>query len=142
MQLPLWLPLAFGSAFFAALVAIFGKLGAKGVDPTVATMVRSAFMFTVLLAVAAFSGKISAVNSIGKRDLLYILAAGAAGALSWICYFWALRLGKAGSVAVVDRLSVVMVLLLAAAFLGEKLTVWSGLGGLLMVAGAVLVVLG
>ncbi|MEY4723182.1 MAG: hypothetical protein RLZZ324_695 [Candidatus Parcubacteria bacterium] len=141
MQSWLWLPLAFGSAFFAALVAVFGKIGITKTDTTLATMVRAAFMFLLLLGVTVATGKLSGLNDIGRRELGWIALAGLAGALSWICYFAALRVGKATNVAVIDRLSVVLVIALAALFLGEKVTLKSALGGAMMVAGAVLVAL-
>lgn len=137
--LPLWLPLALASAFFAALVAVFGKLGLDRVDTTVATAARAAVMFVTLAAVVVSTGKLSQLSSITGRPLLYVVLAGLAGALSWLCYFAALKLGRASQVAVVDRLSIVFVILLAALFLSEKLTWKSGLGSVLVAAGAILI---
>lgn len=139
MQNLSWLLLSLLSAFFAALVAVFGKIGIEKTDTTLATMVRACFMLLALFLVSAATGKLSGIAGIGRRELGFIALAGLAGALSWICYFAALRMGKATNVAVVDRLSVVFVMLLAAAFLGEKLGLKSMLGVLCMLAGAVLV---
>jgi len=141
MQSPIWLLFAILSAAFAALVAIFGKLGLGKVDTTVATMARAAIMFLFLLITVLLSGKMSGLNLIHGRALVYILLAGVAGALSWIFYFWALKLGRASAVASVDRTSVVMVIVLAALFLGEKIGWKTGLGAVLIAAGAVLVAL-
>jgi transporter family protein len=136
-----WLALSLLSAFFAALVAIFGKLGIEKTDTTLATMVRAGFMLLALFLVSSATGKLSGLAAIGRKEMLFIALAGLAGALSWICYFAALRLGKATNVAVVDRLSVVFVLVFAAAFLGEKMAWKSILGVLLMLGGAILVAL-
>ncbi len=138
----LWLPLALGSAFFAALVAIFGKLGIDKVDTNVATMVRTAIMFAVMLVVVLATGKLGGVADVKGKAMLYIVLAGVAGALSWICYFWALKVGKASQVAPIDRFSAVIAIVLAAAFLAEKISWKTGLGAVIMTVGAVLVALG
>jgi transporter family protein len=133
----LWLPLALGSAVFAALVAVFGKLGVNGVNTTVATAVRAAVMFLTLVIIALATGKTSLAQFDGKA-WLYIVLAGVAGALSWLCYFWALKVGRASHVAVIDRLSVVFIIVLAALFLGEDLTWKTGFGAALIALGAAL----
>lgn len=96
-------------------------------------------MAVLVTLVAAMTGRLAHVSQFPSRALLFTLLSGAAGALSWLLYFGALKLGPASRVAALDRLSVVFVLFLAAAFLGERLTLTSAVGGLLMVAGAVLV---
>jgi len=141
MQFPLWAVLGLASGLFAALVAVFGKIGIDRIDPTLASTVRAVFMFATLGLVTVFTGKLSELHTLQGRPLLYILLAGMAGGLSWLCYFWALRLGKASHVASLDRLSIVFVILFAAVFLGEKLTWKSGLGGALMALGALLITL-
>lgn len=136
----MWIPLALLSAFTAALVAIFGKIGLQGVDPTLATTVRAVIMAAILVIVSAATGRWNALGSIGNRAWLMIVLAGAAGAASWLAYFLALRTGPATGVAALDRLSVVFVIILAALFLGETLTWRLALGGALMTAGALLMV--
>lgn len=138
----MWLPLALASAFFAALVAVFGKLGVSKLDSTVATMVRAGIMFAFLFMVVVSSGKIQAVADVRGRAALYIVLAGVAGALSWLFYFWALKVGKASQVAPIDRLSAVMTVILAALFLAEKVSWKVGLGAIIMTFGAILVALG
>lgn len=133
--------LGLASGLFAALVTVFGKIGLDKVDPTLSSAVRAVFMFATLGLVAVFTGKLSELNTLQGRPLLYIVLAGIAGGLSWLCYFWALRLGKASHVTSLDRLSIVFVILLAAVFLGEKLTWKSGAGAALMALGAVLITL-
>jgi transporter family protein len=135
----MWLLLAILSAFFAALVAIFGKLGVDEIDPTVATLARSAVMFLVVLLATAAGGKLGGLSGIQGRPLLSVALAGVAGAVSWLFYFWALRLGKASQVATIDRLSLVFVIVLAAFFLGERVTPRSAFGAVLVVIGAILV---
>jgi transporter family protein len=135
----MWMILALGSAGFAALVAIFGKLGLKGVDPTWSTTIRSVIMAAMLIAISLGTGKVGL--ELDKRMLGWIAASGIAGALSWLCYFWALKLGPATGVAVVDRLSVVLVAVMAIVFLGESLT-WKGIVGIgLTVVGVIITLL-
>ncbi|MFA5854177.1 MAG: EamA family transporter [Patescibacteria group bacterium] len=138
----LWLPLALLSAFFAALIAIFGKIGLSRVDTTTATMLRAMIMFLVLLAVVLFSGKLSSVNAFTGKQFFWIVLAGIAGALSWLFYFWALKVGKASQVAPVDRLSAIFVVIFAALFLSEAVGWKTVVGSALMVLGAIFVALG
>jgi len=141
MESPLWLLYALLSAVFAALVAIFGKIGLGKIDTTLATTVRAAVMFLLLLAAALAMGKMSGIGSIRGRAALYIILSGMAGAASWLCYFLALKLGRASHVAAVDRFSVVLVIIMAALFLGEKAAWkdWVGVG--LLTVGAILIAL-
>ena len=136
----MWLLFAFLSAIFAALVAIFGKLGLQKIDTTLATTIRSIIMAGFLVVVALILGKFKdfAMSGVGGKQWALIIAAGVAGALSWLFYFSALRLGLASRVAAIDRLSVVFVLLLSVVLLGEHLTWKSGLGALLIAGGAIL----
>lgn len=135
-----WVFFALMSAVMAAGVAIFGKLGIKGVDSTLATTVRAVVMAVFLVIVSGVMGKLQLLGTITNRVLLFIVLAGISGALSWLFYFFALRFGPATGVAALDRLSVVFVLILAALFLGESLTWKTGLGGLLITMGALLMV--
>lgn len=135
-----WIVYALLAAFFAALVAIFGKIGLTGVDSTLATSVRALVMAGFLVLVSLALGKWSAVGQLNSRALVFITLSGVAGALSWLAYFFALQHGPASRVAALDRLSVVFVLILAALFLAEsaKWTAWLGAG--LLTAGAILMV--
>ncbi|MBA3713728.1 MAG: EamA family transporter, partial [Pyrinomonadaceae bacterium] len=135
-----WLAYALLSALFAGLVAIFGKVGVRGVDSTVATMVRSCVMALALIALASTRrGTLESVRMMSSRAWMFILLAGLAGAASWLCYFRALQLGDAARVAPIDRLSVLITIIFAALFLGEKITGGIALDGLLMLAGALLI---
>ena len=132
----MWLFYAFLSAAFAALVAIFGKLGLKSVDSTLATTIRSIIMAIFLFAVALTMRKFDgfSFNTLSGRDWILIILSGVAGALSWLFYFFALKYGVAGKVVAIDRLSIIFVILLAALFLGEGLT-WRSIAGSILIAG-------
>lgn len=136
-----WITYALLSAVFAALVAIFGKVGIKGIDSTLATSVRAVVMAVFLVVVSFALGKAKLLHTIENRVLLFIVLSGVSGAISWLFYFFALKTGPVSGVAALDRLSVVFVLILAALFLGEHLTWKTGLGGILITAGAVLMTL-
>ena len=133
-----WIIFALLSAFFAALVAIFGKIGIAGIDNTLATTVRSFVMFIFLFGISSFLGVFKNIKQIDGRSLTFIILSGVSGALSWLCYFYALRTGNASAVAAVDRLSVVFVIILAGFFLTEKITVQVAIGAVLLTAGAIL----
>lgn len=139
-----WLVLALLSAVFASLVAIFGKIGLKDVDTNTATAIRAVIMAIFLIAVIVAQGKLINVKQIigQPTPLLFIFLSGIAGALSWLFYFLALKSGKASQIVPIDRLSVIFTLILAFLFLGEKLSLRTALGGIIIVVGAVLVALG
>jgi transporter family protein len=135
---PLWIAYALLAALFAALVAVLGKVGLKEVDATLATAVRSVVMAGLLVTAAIALGKAGKLGEISRRAFLFIVLSGAAGAASWLFYFLALRDGPATGVAALDRLSVVLVFVLAVLFLGEAFTLKAALGAVLVVAGAIL----
>lgn len=138
----MWMLYAAGSAVAASLVAIFGKIGLKEVDPTLATIVRAILMALVLVlagfALRKFEG--FTLASFSGKAWLFIVLSALAGALSWILYFVALRTGPASAVAVIDKFSVVFVVLFAAMFLAESLTLKSILGLVLTVIGSLLII--
>jgi transporter family protein len=134
----MWIFFALLSAGFAGAVAVFGKIGLSNVDSTLATTVRAVVMATFLVVTSLFLGKSHLLSAINQKALLFIILSGIAGALSWLCYFFALKIGPASSVAAIDRLSVVFVLALAVFFLGEKFTLLHGTGAILLTVGAIL----
>jgi transporter family protein len=140
----LWLIFAILSAVSAACVAIFGKMGLQGIDPNTATAIRAIVMAIFLVTVVLIQDRFSNLSSIleNRKAVMYIIMGGVAGALSWLFYFIALKLGKVSQVAPIDRLSVVFAILLAFLFLGEKLSWKIGIGAALMTAGAILIALG
>jgi transporter family protein len=132
-----WLYWSLLSALFAAATAVLAKIGVTGIDSNLATAIRTSviLIFTWLIAFAT-AGTLS-VEKLSGRTWLFLVLSGIATGLSWLCYFRALQLGPASRVAPVDKLSVVFVLLLAAGFLGERLTLMKLAGGILIAAGAV-----
>ncbi len=137
----MWVLYAAGSAVAAAGVAIFGKLGLKDVDPTLATIIRGVVMALILIAAGFLFKKFEgfSLSSFSGKAWVFILLSAFAGAASWILYFVALKTGPASAVAVLDKMSVVLVILFAALFLGEALTAKSVLGIILTVAGTLLI---
>lgn len=135
-----WIIYALLSAVFAAAVAILAKLGLKDVDSTLATAVRSVVMAGFLTLAAFATHKFALIKTIDGKAFSLIFFSGIAGALSWLFYFLALKDGPASGVAALDRLSVIFVIVLAALFLGESLTLKSTLGMLLLFSGALLLV--
>ena len=134
----LWILFGFLSALFAALVAIFGKIGVKNIDTTLATTVRAVIMALFLIIVSLVLGKQSLISQINSKAMLFIVLSGVSGALSWLSYFLALKIGEVKGVAVLDRFSVVLAILLAALFLGESITVKNWIGMILITAGLLL----
>jgi transporter family protein len=136
-----WLPWALMSAVFAALTAIFAKVGLEGVDSDFATLIRTLVITLVLGAFVYTAGKWQGLSVMaGKSGLFLVLSALATGA-SWVCYYRALKVGEAVKVAPVDKLSVVLVALFAVAFLGERPAPRDWLGITLVAAGVVLLAL-
>ncbi len=133
-----WFMWAVLSAVFAALTAIFAKVGLEGVDSDLATLVRTVVIFAVLSGFVYFTGKWSNPLALSQRTWLFLVLSGLATGASWVCYFRALKVGDASQVAPIDKLSVVLVALFAVIFLGERPSAVGWLG-ILMVGGGVLV---
>lgn len=132
-----WFYWALLSAVFAALTAIFAKVGIQGVDSDLATLIRTAIIIVVLSAFVAYTGKWANPLELSPKTWLFLGLSGLATGASWVCYFRALKIGDASKVAPVDKLSLVLVAVFAFTFLGERpsLREWSGIT---MVAGGVL----
>ena len=135
---PTWLHWALLSAVFAALTAIFAKIGIQGVNPDLATLVRTVVIIVVLAAFVWGTGQWSNPLALSSKTWLFLGLSGLATGASWVCYFRALQLGDASKVAPIDKLSLVLVAVFAFAFLGERPTIREWLG-IAMVAGGVLV---
>jgi transporter family protein len=132
-----WLFWAMLSAVFAAATALLAKVGIAGIDSNLATAIRTTVVLVFTWAIALSLGQHHALASIGRRSWIFLVLSGVATGLSWLCYFRALQLGPASSVAPVDKLSVVIVIVCAWLFLGESMTWVKAAGGLLIAAGAV-----
>jgi transporter family protein len=133
---PFW---ALASAVFAALTAILAKVGIDGVGSNLATFIRTVVILGFAGLILTVAGGWRAPGSIAPRSWLFLVLSGLATGASWLCYFRALKLGEAAKVAPIDKLSVVFVAIIAAVFLGEKLSPLNWLGVALIAAGAVLV---
>src|SRR4029079_11279182 len=129
------------SAVFAALTAVFAKIGVENVNSDFATFIRTIVILVVLAAILLSLGEFQPLRSISGRTYLFLVLSGLATGASWICYFRALKLGNASQVAPIDKLSVVLVAVFGAILLGEKLTMLNWLGVALITLGAVLVAL-
>ena len=134
-----WLVWALLSATFAALTAIFAKIGIEGVDSDLATLLRTVIIVLVLGALLAATGKLGPLQGISSRTWLFLTLSGLATGASWLCYFRALKLGDAARVAPIDKLSVVIVAILGVVLLGEHLSARGWLGIALIGAGAIFV---
>ncbi|WP_297489808.1 EamA family transporter [Thermococcus sp.] len=126
------------AAFFAALVPIFGKLGLRDVNPTLATAMRAVIMALFLAGVALASGS-TGVAEIDGRALLLINLSGLAGALSWLFYFMAIKNGRVPAVIAIDKTSVALAIFLSWLVLGSRINLKTALGAVLIVIGAILV---
>jgi transporter family protein len=126
------------SAVFAALTAIFAKLGVEQVNADFATFVRTIVILFALGGILIATGQWQSVSSVSSRSYLFLVLSGLATGSSWVCYFRALQVGEASRVAPVDKLSVVLVALFGAIFLGERITGLNWLGVLLIATGVVL----
>lgn len=133
-----WLLFAALSAFFAALVAILGKVGLESVDSTVATAVRATVMMVFLVTFAVIAGKGTQLVQVTGKDMGFIILSGIAGAVSWLFFFAALKLADASQVSIVDRASVLIVIVLSALLLGEQITLRKAASGILIFVGLLL----
>jgi bacterial/archaeal transporter family protein len=136
-----WIVWAILSAVFAAATALLAKVGVAHVDSNLATALRTSVVVVFAWAIALLLGKHGEIRSLDRRTCLFLALSGVATGLSWLCYFRALQLGPASRVAPLDKLSVPLVIVFAWILLGEKLTWGAILGGLLITAGAVVMVL-
>jgi bacterial/archaeal transporter family protein len=131
----MWWIYALLSALFAALTAIFAKIGIKGVDTDLATAIRTVFILVLAWALVFIKGTGNTIGSLNKVNWIFLILSGCATGLSWICYFKALQLGEVSYVAPVDKMSVPIAIILAAIFLHEPLTPKTIIAALLIVGG-------
>lgn len=133
-----WRVYAALSALFAAITAIFGKLGVTDINSDLATFLRTVVILTLCACIVTTRGAWHNPADLPPKSLAFLVLSGLATGLSWLCYYRALQTGPASRVAPIDKLSVVFVVIIAAAFLGERLTWKTGLGAILVSAGAAL----
>ncbi|ANH03444.1 EamA family transporter [Shinella sp. HZN7] len=136
-----WQVWALGSAVFAALTAIFAKIGITEINSDFATFVRTVVILLALALMLTLAGNWQAPASVPARSWIFLVLSGLATGASWLCYFRALQIGKAAQVAPVDKLSVVLVAVFAVLFLGEQLSTAHWLAVLMIGGGALLLAL-
>jgi transporter family protein len=136
----MWWIYALLSALFAALTAIFAKVGIKGVDTDLATAIRTVVILIIAWGIAFVRGGTASITSLSKQNILFLVLSGIATGLSWVCYFKALQLGKVSQVAPVDKLSVALAIILAVVFLGEPLTIKTAVGASLIIGGTLVLI--
>lgn len=138
---PNWVYFALGSAFFAALTALFGKLGVAGMNSNMATFIRTVVILAVTASILSLRSEWQKPAGMSMSSWCYLVLSGIATGLSWLCYYRALQLGPVSKVAPLDKLSVVIAIVLGIAILGERLTWQVALGGCLIAAGSIVIVL-
>ncbi|MGF7082537.1 EamA family transporter [Mucilaginibacter sp. UYCu711] len=136
----MWWIYALLSALFAALTAIFAKIGIKGVDTDLATAIRTVVIIILAWAIVFVKGSNNTIGALTRQNWTFLILSGLATGLSWICYFKALQLGKVSQVAPVDKLSVALAIILAAVFLGETLTLKTGIAAALIISGTLVLI--
>ena len=136
-----WRLFALGSAFFAPLTAIFGKVGVSDINSDLATFYRTIVILAVSALLVSARHEWQTPATLPYKGLIFLLLSGIATGLSWICYFRALQLAPASRVAPIDKFSVVLVVLFAVLLLGERLTWKVGIGSILIAGGVILTAL-
>ena len=137
----MWWIFALLSAFFAALTAIFAKIGIQGANTDLATAIRTVVILILAWGIAYFRGGIISIHTLTRQNLIFLVLSGLATGMSWIFYFKALQLGKVSQVAPVDKLSVAIAIVLSAIFLGEVLTLKTAIGAACIIAGTIILIL-
>ena len=136
----MWWIYALLSAFFAALVAVFAKVGIKGVDSDLATAIRTIVILFIAWGIVIGKGATKALPLLTKQNWIFLILSGCATGLSWLFYFRALSLGEVSKVAPIDKLSVALAIILSVVFLHEKLTWQEGVGAVLIMSGTLLLI--
>lgn len=137
----MWAVYAGLSALFASLTAILGKIGVQGINSNLATAIRTIFVLVMAWGMVFITGAQAGMKDIGGRSLVFLMLSGLATGASWLCYYKALQVGQVAKVVTIDKFSLILTFLLAALFLGEKLTLKTLLGDVLITAGTLVVAL-
>ena len=136
----MWYVFALLSALFAALTAIFAKLGVKDVNPDLATAIRTVVILIVAWMIVLVRGGMDSISTLSRTNWIFLTLSGLATGLSWVFYFKALQVGKVSQVAPVDKLSVALAIILSVVFLKEALTFKMAIGALLIIAGTLVLI--
>jgi len=134
-----WYFAAFLSAIFAALTSILAKIGIKDVNSNLATAVRTSVILLFTWGIVFFQGTLGDVRKISKYSFIFLVLSGIATGLSWLFYFYALKVGEANKVVPIDKLSLVITIIFAGIILHEKITLQTTLGAILMTLGAIII---
>lgn len=135
-----WQFFALGSAFFAALTAILGKVGVAGINSNMATFIRTAVILVVTALILSLRSEWQRLDGLSPKSITFLVLSGIATGFSWLCYYRALQLGPVSKVAAVDKLSVALVIIMSLLFLGEALSLKTLLGAGLILAGTLVLV--
>lgn len=136
----MWWTYALLSALFAALTAIFVKIGVKNMDSDLATAIRTVVILVLTWGIVFFKGTLKTIPTLSNQNWIFLILSGVATGLSWLFYFRAIQIGEVSKVALVDKLSVALVLVFAAVFLGEVLSPKILLGAILIISGTLVVI--
>jgi transporter family protein len=137
----MWWIYALLSAFFAALTAIFAKVGVKNIDSDLATAIRTVIILIIVWGIALFKREIPGIQNFTKQNWIFLILSGCATGLSWLFYFRALQIGKVSQVAPVDKLSVALAIILSVIFLKESVSFKDVIGALLIIGGTFVLIL-
>lgn len=136
----MWWVYALLSALFAALTAIFAKVGVANINSNLATGIRTVVILIMIWMIVFSRGEAKGIHTLSWQNIVFLIISGVATGLSWIFYFKALQLGDVTQVAMLDKISIVLTILLAAVFLGETITFRTAIAAVLIVAGTLLLV--
>ena len=136
----MWWVYALLSAVFAALVAVFAKVGIKGVDSDLATAVRTTVIIVITWGIVIFRGTAKQLPTLTKVNWTFLVLSGCATGLSWLFYFRALQMGAVSRVAPIDKLSVALAIIISVVFLNERLTWQEGIGAVMITGGTLLLI--
>ncbi|MCB9309441.1 MAG: EamA family transporter [Lewinellaceae bacterium] len=137
----MWVLYALLSAFFAALTAIFGKIGVTNINSNLATAIRTIVVLVLIWMIVFMRGEAKGISSISKYNLTFLILSGVASGLSWLFYYRALQIGNVSQVATLDKLSIALVIIFAALFLNETITLKTAIGAGLVMLGALVLVI-
>ena len=137
----MWVVFALLSAVFAALTSIFAKIGIESVNSNLATAIRTVVVLVMAWLIVFATGKHQQIVDISTKSWVFLVLSGLATGLSWLCYFYALQIGEASKVVPVDKFSVVITMIMAFFILGEVITTKTIIGGLLITAGTLVLIL-
>lgn len=137
----MWLMFAILSAVFAAATAILAKIGIDGVDSNLATAIRTIVVLVMAWAMVFLTNSAGGISSISSRSWIFLILSGLATGASWLCYFYAIKIGDVSKVVPIDKCSLVLTIIFAVIFLGEALTWKTVVGSILLLAGALVMVL-